>query len=129
MGPTRLGFSRATMSRRKVLQGAAVSTLAGIAGACAPAAVAPPPAPAPPAQNAPAGQTPPAWQQEWDKLVAAAKQEGKISVITRPGASYRKFLRSFEEAFPGIIAEQQEMIAIQLAPRLVQERNGGVFNW
>ncbi|MEK7214904.1 MAG: extracellular solute-binding protein, partial [Chloroflexota bacterium] len=25
--------------------------------------------------------------------------------------------------------EQQEMIAIQLAPRLVQERNGGVFNW
>lgn len=128
MGPSELGVSRGSVSRRHVLRGAALSTLAGLSGACAPAAVAPPPAAAPP-QSAPAGQARPAWEQDWEKLVAAAKQEGKVSVITRPGASYRKFLRSFEEAFPGIVAEQQEMLAIQLAPRLLQERNGGIYNW
>ena len=128
MGPSELAVSRSGVSRRQVLRGAALTTLAGLTAACAPSAVAPPPAAAPP-QGAPAVPSRPAWEQDWEKLVAAAKQEGKVSVITRPGASYRKFLQSFEEAFPGIVAEQQEMLAIQLAPRLLQERNGGIYNW
>ncbi len=38
-------------------------------------------APAGPASQA-------AWEVDWEKLVAAAKQEGRVNVVTAPGPNY-----------------------------------------
>lgn len=70
-----------------------------------------------------------AWEAEWRSLIAAAKQEGKLSVMTRPGETYRSFLRKFELFLPGITLEHQGLIALNVAPRLVQERKAGVYEW
>src|SRR5947207_1142305 len=44
-----------------------------------------------------------AWQQEWDRVVAAAKQEGKVVAVVPPGPQYEPAIReSFGKAFPGI---------------------------
>ncbi len=120
------------LTRRRFLgaagvAGAAVAApvLSLAAGACAPQAqLAPAPSGAAPA-SAPAGQ--PAWQKQWDDLVAAAKREGKLVILTRPGSGYRKALEAFEQAFPGITVEHTGMVAVQFVPRLLQERQGSVY--
>src|SRR5438552_195860 len=84
---------------RRAFFGAAALAGAGAAAACAPAAA---PAPAPSAAP-PAGQA--QWEKEWDDLVAAGKKEGTVSVITYPGSQFRKFMETFEAAFPGITVD------------------------
>ncbi len=106
-------------TRRRFLSAAGLAATA-LGAACAPAA-----APSTPA-SAPAA-TPPAWQKEWDDLVAAAKKEGTLALVTSVGEGYKKAVAAFEEAFPGIKVEQTSLIATQFAPRAFQEMQAGVF--
>jgi len=78
----------ASIDRRTFLGAAGAAT----AAACAPAATAPSGQASPGAQKA-------EWENEWDRLAAAARQEGKLSVFTLAGAGYRKALDGFEKAF------------------------------
>jgi hypothetical protein len=62
-------------------------------GAPAPASPAPPPG----APAALASQAGAAGSTDWDRLLAAAKQEGKVNVIVPPGDVYRGIAAEFEK--------------------------------
>src|SRR5207244_1285834 len=69
-------------------------------------------------------------QSQWDGLVAAAKQEGKVSVLINPPDDvYRPLYDAFSKKF-GIATE---MLAFggsaDLVPKLKAERDAGQFNW
>ena len=112
------------VTRRRLLEAGGLGAAGVIAAGCAPNASAPPSQPsAPPAARL-------AWEKEWDELVAAAKAEGKVSVLTLVGAGYRKSLDAFEEAFPGIIVDHQPFPSASLfGPRILEERKAGVFTF
>lgn len=90
------------ISRRHILRSLGAGGAVLAAAACAPAATPAAPPPAAPVPNAPA---PTPWQKDWDALVAAAKQEGKLALYSAPGAGYAKAVAAFEAAFPGIRVE------------------------
>ena len=118
-------------SRRHFLQTTLLGA-AAVTAACAPAASAPaqPTAPSVPAAPAPAVD-PPAWETEWNNLVVAAKQEGKVVVnyIDNKG-SPRKGFEAFESAFPGITVELTTMASGSLFhPKVLAEQQAGVFAW
>jgi iron(III) transport system substrate-binding protein len=94
-------------------------------GAPAPASPAPPPG----APAALASQAGAAGSTDWDRLLAAAKQEGKVNVIVPPGDVYRGIAAEFEKKY-GI---QVEVLAgngtADLVPKLEAERQAGHYNW
>jgi iron(III) transport system substrate-binding protein len=45
------------------------------------------------------------WNAEWDATTAAAKTEGKLSLITLVGRGYTPVIERFERAFPGVKVE------------------------
>jgi iron(III) transport system substrate-binding protein len=108
--------------------------------ACAPAA-SPAPASAPAAPPAPASApaAPPAaspnapgagdWRAQWDRTVAAAKQEGKIAIAGPAIPAAREALLAFQKAYPQISVEYSGMQASDLANRLVPERQVGQYLW
>jgi iron(III) transport system substrate-binding protein len=61
-----------------------------------------------------------------DELVAAAKREGKLSVVTTIGEGYRIGISGFEEAYPGISIDHTNLNSSQFTPRAVQEYQSGV---
>lgn len=117
---TRRGFIR-----RAGAAALGVPAVGGLtAGACAPGA-------APETGSQGAGPTAgrAAWEEEWDRLVEAAKKEGAVSVVTNPGAGFRQVLELFEEAFPGVTVEHQASgSASLLMPKVTQERNAGIYS-
>lgn len=78
----------------------------------------------PPAQAPAAGSS-----SDLDQLVAAAKQEGKLSLILPPGDPYRNFTNVFQDKF-GI---QVELMVgngnADIVPKIQAERTGGQYNW
>jgi ABC-type Fe3+ transport system substrate-binding protein len=66
---------------------------------------------------------------EWDALVAAARQEGRLAVSIPPGQLWRQALGTFEQDYPGIQVELQGGNSRDFWPRVFQERQGGVYNW
>jgi ABC-type Fe3+ transport system substrate-binding protein len=62
-----------------------------------------------------------------DELVAAAKREGKLSVVTTIGEGYRAGISAFEEAYPGIVIDHTNLNSSQFTPRAVQEYQSGVY--
>src|SRR5438477_1250630 len=89
---------------------------AGVAlAACAPTA------PAPLRQTAPA--TGMGWEKQWEDLVAAARAEGKVSVLTLVGAGYRRAMDAFEGAFPGVTVEHEAPASMgPFSQKIIQER-------
>jgi iron(III) transport system substrate-binding protein len=59
--------------------------------------------------------------------VAAAKREGKLSVVTTIGEGYRTGISAFEEAYPGISIDHTNLNSSQFTPRAVQEYQSGVY--
>lgn len=113
-------------SRRVFFQAAGA---AGLAAACAPAA-APPPAATGGAPSPGGGTAKPAWQEEWDKWVAAARQEGKVSIVNLPGTGFKDAIAAFEKAYPGIAVESQTFASASLLiPKVQQERNAGIYSF
>src|SRR5687768_12365059 len=92
-----------------------------LAGGCAPAA---PSAGAPPstggAASAPAASDPgAAARAEWDRVVAAARQEGKLVVVGPIGAEARDGLTlGFQRKYPEIALEYVSSTGPQAAPRV-----------
>jgi iron(III) transport system substrate-binding protein len=65
----------------------------------------------------------------WDRIVAAARQEGSIVVSGPPGELWRRALSTFEEAYPAIKIEYTGADSRNFWPKLEQERAGGIFAW
>ena len=70
-----------------------------------------------------------AWQDEWDQLVAAATQEGKLHMFGPQGDEQRRALTEpFESRF-GITVEYQGAGGPEVTPRVNNERGAGMYNW
>jgi len=90
-------------------------------GACAPASS--PTAARPPVQQA--TQEP----SEWDRVLAAAKQEGKVSVLGLEGDGTRLALTEPFEKRYGISVEYQADAGPGIPPRVANERGAGQYLW
>lgn len=116
-----------SLTRRKFVRVLGLGGAALAAGtACAPAAA---PAPAAPAvRTAPGNDPGPGFQAEWDRLVAAAKQDGRLVAVTIGGAApQRALMDKFQDTFPGISVDQQKDGSINIwGPRALQERQAGI---
>jgi iron(III) transport system substrate-binding protein len=95
-----------------------------ICAACAPAAT---PggaggAPAPPSAAAPSAQAP----SEWDRTVAAARQEGKVVVIGINTADAREALtEGFQRRYPEIQIEYNGQSSSEFATKIIGEQQAG----
>lgn len=123
----------------------ALVTLAGLA--CSPGPAAPTPKPAEPAAKAvqpaakpaePAAKPAPtaaapaakptvdAAAAAWEQTVAAAKREGKVSVIGPQGADTQAAMtEGFERKYPEIRVDLNGLPGNQVAPKLIQEQAAG----
>lgn len=123
------------LGRRRFLLVAAAGSAAALAAACqaqAPAPTTAPAAPAAPAAKAPEpaspAKPPVEWERKWNAVLAAARQEGRVTVYGPPGASYRPVLvDAFQQSFPDIKVDYQGADGAQQAPKLVAERQAGKF--
>ena len=69
------------------------------------------------------------WEQEWERVVAAAKQEGSVVIMATPGDAAREALTRFQTDYPDIRVEATGAISAQLQARLQQEREAGQYLW
>lgn len=116
------------LDRRRFLAGtAAASATSALAMACA--------APAVPGTSSGAGEpakapVKAAWEEDWERTLAAAKQEGVVVFATITGPGYRRVADAFEEAYPGIRVEHTGWASFnQFNPKVLQERAAGVYAW
>jgi iron(III) transport system substrate-binding protein len=65
--------------------------------------------------------------QQWNALVAAAKQEGTLVLQTGIGERFRKAVEEFEKAFPGITVDHTTLALANFRPRILQERAGRIY--
>jgi ABC-type glycerol-3-phosphate transport system substrate-binding protein len=66
----------------------------------------------------------------WAKLVAAAKQEGDVIIISPPSSTHREFLaREWPKSFPDIKLSQTSVVPGQQFTRLSLERSAGKYLW
>ncbi len=117
---------REGMARRGFLR------VAGIAGAASLAAAActPTAAPAPASPSQPVSPTKAAWENEWDKLAAAAKQEGKLVILYTAATGFREAPQAFGKEF-GIEVEAVAggSSAAMWIPKIRQERAAGIYSF
>ena len=66
---------------------------------------------------------------DWEALVAAARQEGRLAVSIPPGQFWRQAISTFEQDYPGIAIELAGANSRDFWPRVFQERQGGIYNW
>ncbi|HLB13239.1 MAG TPA: extracellular solute-binding protein [Dehalococcoidia bacterium] len=82
------------------------------------------PAPAGPTQTARA-----AWEEEWGTVLAAAKQEGKVTVLGPPGEEIREALtKPFQKRY-GVSVEYMGLRGPEMASRIRTERGAGQYLW
>lgn len=100
------------------------------AGDAQPAASGPAPVASASGQEATSAAGKVAWEQEWDKVVAAARREGKLSINVPPGQQYEPALReAFGKAFPGIEIELINLLGGQFRVRVEKERAADQYAW
>jgi iron(III) transport system substrate-binding protein len=75
-------------------------------------------------QGSLAADAKPPWQAEWEKVLAAAKQEGQVTVYM---SGYEAVLPEFEKSYPEIKLVAVTGRGSQLAQRLIAERRGDRF--
>jgi iron(III) transport system substrate-binding protein len=110
-----------------------ITAISLLAAACSPpaaptptaaptsAAAAPQPANSMSAAAAPAG--------DWNAVVAAAKQEGKLVLSTHAGTGYEKYVELVKQALPGLTVEATTIKASDFAARVVVEQQNGQYLW
>jgi|SRR5262245_32152627 len=65
---------------------------------------------------------------EWEKIVGAAKGEGRVVIMGPSGTDVRDaFTEGFQKKFPGIQVEFNGMAGAQVAPKLLNELSAGVY--
>jgi iron(III) transport system substrate-binding protein len=67
------------------------------------------------------------WEDEWEKTLAAAKAEGRLTVSIPPGDTWRQAILKFQDSFPDIRLEVSGQSAPDYIPRLRQERRAGMY--
>ncbi len=99
--------------------------LAGVLAACQPQPGAPAGTPPPKATAAvPAKAT---WQEDWDRTVAAAKNEGKVSVITRWPPNVRETVAAALRQKFGLEIDYTAGILGEHWPKIEAERRAGMY--
>ena len=82
-----------------------------------------------PAPTTPGAAGKPAWEQEWGRVLAAAKQEGKVAVVSDVGPTVREALtQPFQKRY-GITVEHLGISGGEAAARLKTERAAGQYLW
>jgi ABC-type Fe3+ transport system substrate-binding protein len=71
----------------------------------------------------------PAWQEEWDRVLQAAKKEGKVAMIGPIGADRRDALTIAFERKYGISVEYHADSGAGILPRLSAERKADRYLW
>lgn len=70
----------------------------------------------------------PTRQEEWARVLAAAKKEGRVVVLGPPGADVRNALTlPFQTSYPGIVVEYSGASGATIVPRLMTERRAGQY--
>jgi ABC-type Fe3+ transport system substrate-binding protein len=70
------------------------------------------------------------WETQWTELTAAARKEGKLSILTAAGSGFRKWLTAAEAAMPGIVIEHQQLPnSDAIANKVLAERDAGVYSF
>src|SRR5438046_6869678 len=70
-----------------------------------------------------------AWLEEWERVLQAAKKEGKVAIIGPIGADRRDALTiAFEKKY-GISVEYHADSGAGILPRLSAERKGDRYLW
>jgi ABC-type Fe3+ transport system substrate-binding protein len=81
------------------------------------------------AARTPAGAAGPSWQTQWSDLTAAAKKEGKLSIITVAGAGFRKWTQAASAALGIAIDHQETPNSDSNANKIITEREAGVYSF
>jgi iron(III) transport system substrate-binding protein len=71
----------------------------------------------------------PAWQEEWERVLRAAKSEGKLAMIGPLGADRRDALTEAFQSKYGIAVEYHADAGAGILPRLSAERRAGLYLW
>ena len=69
------------------------------------------------------------WQDEWERVVRAAKAEGKLTLIGPLGADRRDALTQGFQSKYGIAVEYHPDAGAGIFPRLSAERKAGLYLW
>jgi iron(III) transport system substrate-binding protein len=69
------------------------------------------------------------WKAEWDKVLAAAKKEGAISVAGPAQAAERAVIAKFRDAYPDIKLHYTGLSSGSFLSRVTVERQGGNYEW
>jgi hypothetical protein len=69
------------------------------------------------------------WKADWDKTVAAAKQEGQLVLSVPSGSVWAAELQRFEAAYPGIKLKMTAFSGRDFWPRFTKEREVGQYLW
>ncbi len=87
---------------------------------------------APPTGSAPAAPSASPkepWEQDWDRLVEAAKREGRVAVAGIQGEDNRVALTEAFEKKYGITVDYVGVGGPELPPRVSNERSAGIYEW
>jgi iron(III) transport system substrate-binding protein len=68
-------------------------------------------------------------RKDWDATVAAARQEGALTISAPSGREWRDQLLEFQKTYPEIKATATEFASRDFWPRLVKEREAGQYLW
>jgi ABC-type Fe3+ transport system substrate-binding protein len=71
----------------------------------------------------------PAWQEEWERVLRAAKSEGKLAMIGPLGTDRRDALTEAFQSKYGITVEYHADAGAGILPRLSAERKAGLYLW
>lgn len=77
--------------------------------------------------SAPGAQAQTDWKSEWEKSLAAAHAEGKVTVYAPPGKQYQDAIMSFQEYYPKIKLNYVPGSGTNNAQRLLTERRAGKY--
>lgn len=82
---------------------------------------------APPVVAKSSSEPRPEWKVEWNKVLAAAKVEGKVVAVMPPGDSWRRAIDGFGKAYPEITLEYLGGLTAQQTSRTLGERQAGLY--
>jgi ABC-type Fe3+ transport system substrate-binding protein len=70
------------------------------------------------------------WKTVWEKVLAAARKEGEVAVAGPQGSTHREALTTgFKSAYPEIRVNFVGARSVEVAARIRQEREAGLFLW
>jgi ABC-type Fe3+ transport system substrate-binding protein len=69
------------------------------------------------------------WQAQWDQTLAAAKREGKVTVVTHTNLYYRAAIDKFSQKYPDIEVEHVAMRPSEFSPKVITEQQNGIFGY